>query len=145
MRTPFAPFTGFGDDINTSVKFTINQPGDRLPQWVSPAILSAHRIANSNRTVRQRHGRGAWTWVAELSFGSAEEFDKLDAMVGYSATLRYIEGITNRAGGHHETIVSTRYLTLPDTTLLSLSGEADEVNGEYVARAMFERQYEGGT
>lgn len=138
-----APFTGFGDDPNASVKFTINQPGRTFPLWVSSPVESRHRIANSNRVVTQTHGRDPWRITLPLEFATIDDYELMDALIGERATLRYLAGLTNRAGGETETILGTPYLALPETRLVSLGNPVSEgvLGGTCEATATFERTY----
>lgn len=141
MASSWAPYTGFGDEISQSVKFTILQSGDSVAQWESPALISEHQMANSSRTVTQMHGRGPRKASFLLEFETRADYERLDALLGTRATLRYIDGITNRTDGVLETIVNVRYLALPETMLVALGSPTYLVGDTYRATAIFQRQF----
>lgn len=140
-----SPFTGFGDDPNTSVKFSIVTDGGRIADWAGGPKLSFHPIANSDREPTQYHGRKPWTLTCLLLFDTLDDLEALDALQGRRATLRYAWGVTKRAGGEPTMILSDRYLTLPDTMLVSLDVEATYRSGQAKALATFRRQSSGGS
>jgi hypothetical protein len=141
-----SPFTGFGDDTNTSVKFGLQRANGRLPDWEGGPKLTFHDIANSDRQVTQRHGRTPWSITIKLWFGHPDDLEAMDALQDQRATLRYLYGLTKRAGGTPETILGTRYLALPNTMLISLEPlDHDGVaTGPREAMATFRRAYSGG-
>ncbi len=135
----YAPYTGFGDDYTVSVKFAILHPENTFPQWSSSARMSEHTIRNSNKTVTQFHGRNSYELTIPLYFASIDDLEAMDFLVGRSATLRYIYGISKRIGGARETISGQNYLTLPNTILWSISNEQYEINGPCEASVTFRR------
>lgn len=138
------PFTGFGDDPNWSVKFSIQgQPGS-VRDWDSKPRTAVLTPATGNRTIRQRRGRDPWSIEVELLFDSSDELEALDALVGTKATLRCRWGTYKRMGGALEMIGSDAYLALPDTYLASLDEHTGYINspgGRRKATARFERDY----
>ena len=141
----YAPWTGFGDDYRTSVKFALLHPEDMFPQWTSNPVLSRHHIRNSNKTITQYHGRTPWTVSLRLMLASIDDLELLDGVVGQIATLRYIYGISKRVGGTKEHLLGGTYLKLPDTLLEALSDEAYEIDGPCEVTATFSRTYDAGS
>lgn len=140
-----SPFTGFGDDPNTSIKFGWRRTSGQLPDWEGGPKLNTFAIANSDREVTQYGGRTPWSITVRLWFANRDDLDAMDALQGRRATLRYLYGMTKRAGGEPETILGTRYLVLPDTMLMRLEAlDHDGVaTGPREAMATFRRQYDG--
>lgn len=138
VLTGFAPFTGFGDDTNHSVKFTIEHPEQKFPQWQGGPRLGSIEIPNSDRTIVQNMGRTprVVTWL--LSFATLEDAALMDSLQGTAHTLRYLYGITLPVGGTHEVIAGIEYLKLPDTLLVGLTSPAED-NGYWEAVATFQR------
>lgn len=118
------PFTGFGDDPDTSIKFMLvkRESDDELAWAGGDAKLTTHAIHNSSDEVVQYHGRGPLTFTTRLWFRDADDLEAMWAVVGRAATLRYRWRLTTRAGGVKETRGSRDYLVLPNTTLVSLGG-----------------------
>lgn len=135
----FAPFTGFGNDTNSSVKFGILFDGNTLPNWTGGPRISQWAVANSDRTITQVNGRDPWTITLSLEFERVADLELLDGLQGQRATLRYIAGITKTVGGTVETLQGTRYLTLPDTLLLGITNDVIEVDGTCTCDATFQR------
>ncbi len=135
----FAPFTGFGDDTNSSVKFGILFDGDTLPNWTGGPRISQWAVANSDRTITQVNGRDPWTITLSLEFERVADLELMDGVQGVRATLRYLAGITKSVGGTVEVLIGDRYLVLPDTLLMGLSNESIEVDGICNAEATFQR------
>jgi len=141
-----SPFTGYGDDPNTSVKFGLRRINGAMPDWQGGPKLTFHAIVNSDREVSQYHGRTPWTITLRLRFADRAALEAMDALQGRRATLRYLFGLTKRAGGHAETILGTRYLVLPETLLLSLETVEIEglAGGSREAMATFQRLFSAG-
>jgi len=137
----YAPYTGFGDDYTVSVKFAFLHPDNSFPQWTSSARMSEHSIRNSNKTVSQFHGRAPYEITLPLYFASIDDLEALDELVGRSATLRYLYGISKRIGGARETISGQNYLNLEHTILWSISNEQYQINGPCEASVTFRRSY----
>lgn len=140
-----SPFTGFGNDPNWSVKFGIRQERASLPQWESPAALPVFDMPNPTggpvRRVGQHMGRLPRQVSWRLWFDSQDDLDRMDAMVGTRATLRYLSRLTSTVGGSVEVIGAVSYLALPGTKLLALSDIERYVDGTCEATATFERPY----
>jgi surface antigen len=136
-----SPFTGFGDDPNWSVKFGIRRNGDNLPDWTSKPRLAQHALATGNGTITQRRGRDPWEITFRLWLPSADDLDRLDAMVGRRATLRYLGTLTKTAGGLRETIEDRTYLVYPQTLLLGLADVDIRPGGLCEVTATFQRAY----
>jgi len=138
-----SPFTGFGDDVNWSVKFGIlrDRASGIMPDWESKSRLSLLDMATGNQQVTQRRGRDPWTVTLRLWFAERDEMERLDAMVGRRATLRYRYGMSSDAGGTKQTIEQRDYLVLPETLLLSLTDKTIEPGGRCEAVATFSRIY----
>ncbi len=137
-----APFTGFGDDTNASIKFTIWAPSGRTANWQGGARLNTFAIPHSNRTITQHSGMNEWTISLPVLVDSVEDLDMLDALQGRRATLRYERVLTKRVGGTIENMQGVSYLTLPDTLLVQLSGESYEPDGPCEAVLTFSRPVE---
>lgn len=140
---PISEFTGFGDDIATSVKFTILRDLKGVPQWQRSVAMSQHQMANSDRIVFQSHGARYEPWTVTLLLSDMDAYDSLSALIGRRAALRYASGITNRAGGMLQTILAKQYLVLPQTLLMSVSDARRRMNGMYTCTASFQRHYGG--
>lgn len=140
------PFTGFGDDPDTAIKFMlVRHPQAPAHAWTaSGARISSHIIHNSNDEVTQYHGRGPTLLTTRLWLQDMPAVEALLAVVGRSATLRYRWGLTTNPGGTKETRAGRSYVVLPDTLLASvddvqvLRGRQPEVT------ATFRRPYGSG-
>lgn len=141
LDNAYAPLTGFGDDYRTSAKFTLMQPEDTWPEWVSEPILSNHPVSGSHTVNTQQHGRRPWSLSVTLRFATITELDRFDALVGRRATLRYLYGISKRAGGTRWAHDGYNYLILPETLLSSIDNERLFNDGHCEARVTFERLF----
>lgn len=139
MADLLAPFTGFGDDTNTSVKFGILAPDGRVPNWSGGPRLRQHAIANSDRTVTQQTGRDPWRVTFRVEFATIAELELMDDLQGTRATLRYQHGFTKRTGGTVTNLAGINYLVLPDTLLERVDNELYEVDGHCEADLTFSR------
>lgn len=137
----YAPFTGFGDDTNSSVKFTILYDGRVVPWWQGgqPEIQQWKVVNGGGRTITQVGDPDPWIITLALEFEDRADYHLLEAVGGLRATLRYRFGITNDAGGTVQTLQGVRYLTLPDTLLMGLSKAEGEPDGVCTADATFQR------
>jgi hypothetical protein len=133
----FAPFTGFGDDPSTSIKFTVVRPDGVLPDWSGGPGLRQKTIPGSTRVNIRRMGRQPYTVSFRLLFDTTAAFEAMDAAQGDVATLRYAWGITKTVGGHHEQILHRGYLAIPGVRLLQLVDEQIEPDGQCEATATF--------
>jgi hypothetical protein len=112
------PFTGYGDDTNSSIKFGIMFDDDYIADWEGgDPILSKHPIANSNRNVTQYHGRTPYTMTCLVTLANKNDLMLLWSVSGTPATLRYKWGVTVDAGGEKVPIGDDDYLVLPGTIL----------------------------
>ncbi len=136
------PFVGFGDDTNSSAKFQVVHEGrGRLEDWEGGERRLSHHDIGNGQVVVQRHGYSPWTISLRLLFDDADALELLASLSGESATLRYLWGITRRAGGSKQTILDTDYLVLPDTMLVDLTDREGHLSGPCVATATFWRAY----
>lgn len=144
MADVLAPFTGFGDDTNTSVKFGIlaERGTGTVPNWNGGPRLRQWAIANSDRTITQQTGRDPWRVTFRVEFESIAEMELMDNLQGTRATLRYQHGMTKTAGGTVATLAGVTYLILPDTLLERLEDETYEVDGHCEAAVTFSRSGE---
>ena len=142
MAETRAPFTGFGDDTNTSVKFAILAPDGRMPNWQGEARVNKFPIPHSARTVSQYGGRGEWSLTFRAYFDTIGELELLDELQGTRHTLRYLSGVTKRAGGTVVTLQGIQYLELSDTMLDAVTDEMYEVDGTCEATLTFSRAAE---
>lgn len=138
-----SPFTGFGDDTNTSVKFSIGYVSDRIPDWSGGPRLVQHPVLHSNRTITQFGGRDPWTVTFRLWFGSIADLEALDALQGLRSTLRYRANLTRRVGGTTAMLGDVSYLVLPETLLLAVGDVEIEVDGTCEATVTFQRAGDG--
>jgi hypothetical protein len=138
----YAPFTGFGDDPNTSVKFTIMLPGETMPDWSGGPRLRQKKIPGSSRVNIRNTGRDPYIVTFLLDVDSLEEYEALDRMQGVEATLRYAWGITKPVGGHYESIQNVGYLAIPNVRLMQLSDPVVDVE-TYSTSATFLKPYGG--
>lgn len=135
------PYTGFGDDPNWSVKFHVLVDGEFAPDWESGLRMAFLTPATGNGEITHRRGRDPLEISFRLWIANAEDYERLDAMVGRRATLRYGWGVTRTMGLASETIQDAQYHRLPDTMLVSLSKAAIEGDGTREATATFRRTY----
>lgn len=139
-----SPFTGFGDDQNTSVKF-VHFTGwrDPLPDWQGgDAKLSYHPIANSDIEVTQYHGRESQELELRIWLATGADLALLHSMVGQRATLRYRVGsVLTNADGSIKTIGNTDYVILPDTILANMTDRGKPALGFPEATVTFRRPY----
>lgn len=124
-----APFTGFGDDTSTSVKFGILAPTGRVPNWSGGPKLTKLDIPHSDSLILQNGGRGEWSVSFRAYFDSIDDLELMDALQGTRQTLRYQAGFTKRAGGTVETLLGVSYLVLPNTLLDRIAEEDYEIDG----------------
>jgi hypothetical protein len=141
LDTSIAPFTGFGDDANSSIKFGIDVTGqDTVPNWTGgEPDLTTHRVRNSSDVITQLHGREPRTLTLRLWFASLDDLEALEGVQGAQATLRYLWGITSRAGGTKETRGAHSYLVLPETLLARVTDQRTYIGGTAEAVATFQR------
>lgn len=138
-----SPFTGFGDDPNTSVKFRLQRSAGRLPDWRGGPRLTQFVVPHSDRTITQHGGRDPWTVTFRLWFASVDDLELLDSLQGSRSTLRYRAGLTRRVGGTVSMLGDVAYLVLPETLLMSVGDAAIEVNGACEAPVTFQRAGDG--
>jgi hypothetical protein len=135
-----APWTGFGDETNTSIKFGILAPDGRVPNWSGGPKLTQLDIPHSDSQIIQNGGRRPWVVTFRCYFDTIEDMEMMDALQGTRQTLRYLAGVTKKAGGYIETAPhGVSYLVLPDTLLVSMSDETYEVEGSCEATLTFSR------
>jgi hypothetical protein len=137
-----APFTGFGDDTNISLKFGILAPGGIVPLWTLDPRISSMPIPHSNRTVKQYGGLGEWSVTFSVDIETTQDLEMLQMLQGLTATLRYQHGVTNRPGGTVSTIQDVSYVILPDTFLARVSNESRLVDDTCEASVTFTRPAE---
>lgn len=137
----YAPYTGFGYDYQTSVKFGILWPESNFPTWTSKPILTRKMVGNSGDYHTQFHGREPWNCTFRLLFGSIEEVEFFDAMVGQEATLWYRAGLGKSLDGTRRAIGGVDYLVLPFTTLDDINNETYEFDGHCEVSASFTHPY----
>lgn len=124
LELDYAPHTGFGDDYNTSVKFTIDQPdGLGFPSWSGGPRNTEHDHVNGDGLSIQYHGKLPRTLEFQASFDNEYELENLESLIGTQATLRYRQGLTRRVGGVEEEIAGIMYLALPETYLRWVSNQ----------------------
>ena len=135
------PFTGFGDDPNWSVKFHVLMEGDSAPDWQSALRMAVLTPATGNGQITQRRGRDPWQIAMRLWLASTADLDRLDAMVGRRATLRYGWGVTKPLNTQPQTIEQSQYQVLPGTMLTDLDKVAIEGDGTLEVTATFSFPY----
>lgn len=148
IHTSISTFTGFGDEPDAAIKFGIDITGlDQMPDWSGgEARLATFAPLHSNDVVTQYRGRGPRELTVRLWFACRDDLELLDSVQGRSATLRYVWGVTSRAGGHKATLPDgVNYLVLPDTVLVRLSDQATPIGGTAQATATFRRAVGIGT
>lgn|SRR5690606_6588400 len=136
----YAPYTGFGDDPSTSIKFTILMPNDTLPHWSGGPRLSVREIPGSNRVNVRSTGREPYQVTFDLAVARVEDLNALDAAQGTVAALRYPWGLTKPVGGHYEQILNRAYLTIPGVRLMRIEDERIDPDGYTELRATFLRE-----
>ncbi|MGB3327496.1 MAG: hypothetical protein WBA46_00995, partial [Thermomicrobiales bacterium] len=128
-------------DPNWSVKFGIRKDGRQLADWSSKVRMARLALATGNGEITQRMGRDPWTVTWRLWFACVADLDRMDAMVGRRATLRYRSNLTKRAGGTLQTIEERTYLAYPGTMLVDLTDVEIAPDGQCEATATFTRPY----
>ena len=141
MTRPWAPFTGFGDDPSTSVKFGILVPDGTQMNWSGGPKLVQRTIPGGHRVNTRRTGRAPYEISLRIFFANTHDLERLDAMQGDVSMLRYAWGLTKPVGGYHAQHDGRAYLVLPETRLLQLSDEIIEVDGTAECTARFQREY----
>lgn len=118
----YAPFTGFGDDPATSIKFTILLPADTLPDWTGGPRLTVKRIPGGNRVNVRNTGRNPYQISLRLALPTLADMEALDAAQGTTGTLRYVWGLTKSIGGSFEHLGDGRdYVAIPGVRLMELA------------------------
>lgn len=137
-----APFTGFGNDQHSSIKFGIllNSSG-RLPQPSLSRRIARLSMSTGNRVVKQRRGFTEWTWTWPIEFATIADYERMLGMQGERSTLRLLADMTPVMGGYVAPILDVQYLHLPETFLASLDGLEIWPDGTVEATATFERPY----
>ncbi len=133
------PFSGFGDDTNTSVKFNLVHQGGMVGDWNSKPRLAQFDILYSNRTTTQYRGMDAEEIELKLMFGSLADYSFFKSLRGTRHTLRYLWDITDPLDGTCETLLGIQYLNLPNTLLLSVDSIQRHLKGPIVVDATFQR------
>jgi hypothetical protein len=137
-----SPFTGFGDDTNTSIKFVhftgLHEP---MPAWSGGGRKFTRHDIGNGQTVTQAHGGEDRTLTLRMWFATQDDLEIMASLVGQTATLRYRTGIIAYDGADKATIGDTTYLVLPDTQLASLTGREKATLGFPEATATFWRPY----
>lgn len=139
MSSPLAPFTGFGDDTNSSIKFGILAPGGEVPLWELEPRVSKMPIPHSNRTTTQYGGLGEWSVSFQVDVDTTDALVMLQQLQGQQATLRYQYRITNNPGGTVATIGSVTYVVLSETLLDRVSQVTRDVGDTCTATLTFTR------
>lgn len=134
-----APFTGWGDDTNTSIKFGILTPDGRVPNWSGGSKLNRLEIPHSDSEILQNGGRDPWFVTFRAYFDSIDDMEMMDQLQGTRQTLRYTAGLTKKAGGTVQVLGETSYLILPNTMLDRISDELYEIEGAAEATLTFSR------
>lgn len=140
----FAPHTGYGNDYNTSVKFTIQQNRDfGFPSWTGGTPkLSEHDHVNGDNFSLQYHGHAPRRWEIRVDLESETDLDRLAAQAGQTfADLRYVVGLTRTLDGTVEEISGIHYLTLHDVFLASVTDEIVYEDGGCEATLAFIKMY----
>jgi hypothetical protein len=133
------PFTGFGDDTNTSIKFGIRAVGGVTPDWEGGKRINQFEIPNSDRTVTQIGGAKPQDVTFEVLVGSRADIQMLKNLIGVRATLRYLRGITTDEGGTVRTYLGTQYLELPNALLMKVAKVVNLRDGRSLAELTFQR------
>ena len=131
-----APFTGFGDNANTSVKFGILAQG-KVPDWSGGGPRITEKKIAGGGVKRRITGTDPYTVTFDLRFESHDDLAALEALRGTTATLRYLYGITKPLYGTYAYLAGTGYLVLPGVTLLDVRGQTHYRNGTAHATATF--------
>jgi hypothetical protein len=135
----YAPFTGFGDDPNASIKFAIDVTSG-MPNWTrGGAKLATLQPQNSSDVITQYRGRDLRLLTIRIWFASRDDLEVMDGVQGRAATLRYHWNLTSRLNGTQEVYARIPYLTLPHTTLLTLEDQHTAPDGTAEAQATFRR------
>lgn len=139
-----SPYTGFGDDYHSSVKFGLRRTSGELPDWEGGDPIPT-RLRAGGREITQWRGHTPWTWTVRVWFACRADRERLKAMAGSThQTLRYLYGLTMDVGGYADPIINTEYLTLPNTELtsvVSLPNREGLTRGQCEAMVTFRRPY----
>lgn len=139
MSSPIAPFTGFGDDTNTAIKFGILAPGGVVPLWELQPRVNVFPVLHSNRTITQYGGLGLWSVTFDVDVDTTDALTLLQMLQGQQATLRYQYRVTNNPGGTVATIQDITYVVLPDTLLAGVGAITRLVDDTCTASLTFTR------
>src|SRR5690606_1853348 len=132
-----APFTGFGSDPSTSLKFDVLSDQGRTPAWTGGPRLSERTIPGSNRVNVRHTGRDPYRVTLTLRVGPPADLTAPHAVHSTPATLRYAWGITRPLDGHHEHHAGEDYLAIHNVRLMRLSGVVRRPNGTVTVEAEF--------
>src|SRR5690606_11132563 len=132
-----APFTGFGADPSTSLKFDVLSDQGRTPDWTGGPHLIERTITGSNRVNVRNTGSDPYRITLTLRLDSLTALNAMDAMQGTAATLRDAWGVTKPLHGHHEHHAGEDYLDVPNVRLLRLSNVVRRPNGTVTVEAEF--------
>lgn len=137
------PFSGFGDDTNSSVKFSLVSDRGVIADWAYTPTINEHAIPHSGRVVTQYGGQRALELETGLLFDDPHSFDIFNALQGQQATLRYAYGLTSDAGGTAVAgLGGVLYLTLPETLLFRVAKVRRYRDGHVACSATFKRTVE---
>jgi hypothetical protein len=141
------PFTGFGYATNSSVKFSILAPRNRMPDWVGGPRLNQFSVRGSSRIITQRDGHDPYLLTLRLELDDMDALERFSAFQGQRASLWYAWGLTKVLDGEKDTVAGAEYLRLDDVLLLPPINDIDmEVIGGVVeCTATFQKQEQGGT
>ncbi len=139
MVASHAPHTGFGYELNTSVKFRLLRVSGAVPNWTGAPRIHQFTIPNSDRVITQRSGRTPYQATFRLWFDDSAHLSALDAMAGYRASLWYVWGITVQMGGVLDSIAGVDYLRLDDVLLVNVDTDDVNPNGTAEATVTFQK------
>lgn len=143
-----APYTGFGDATNTSVKFTtIRRLGEHRANWSStPRLVQEPVAVSTTRVITQTIGRSPYEIGLTLWLPTLEALAHLDALQGTRATLWLKWDLAKPIGADHARLDDgVDYAVYTDTLLLRLSGERELDTGYFEVNALFQRAYHNPT
>lgn len=138
MMDQIAPHTGYGNNINDSVKFTIRNP-ERLV-WTGGPKISEHDQLSGNGFTLQNHGQQVRRISFRVALNNEYDLEILESKSGNSwETLRYQYGLTRRTGGLAREYGGVVYLELEETFLSLVSEEISFEDGTFEATLSFIR------
>jgi hypothetical protein len=140
MADLIAPFTGYGSNINDSVKFAIRSP--EKMKWEGGPKISEHNQLSGDGASFQKHGQSERRISFRVALDNEYDLEYLETLAGRTwETLRYQYGLTRRTGGLAKEHSGVLYLELEETFLSSITEELFFDDGTCEATLSFIRMH----